>query len=264
MKQYSVYAFDLDGVLYLDDVVVGSAVEAVNALKSGKRKVFFLTNNSTRLPVEYQKRLSGMGVEGVVEEDIITSGVVTAGYFRELLKNNPDKNRVLCVTEDAVKILLREEGVKIASNNDYRSVDYVVVGETDFNRESLYYPVNAIKHYGAGFIATNDDVTDAVEGGESKPVAGALVKYIEACTQVKPVVMGKPYGRMFKELLDRLEVEPTEVLIVGDRLETDIKGGLDAGLETALVETGVHAREDVEKFGIQPTYVIEELTELLG
>jgi HAD superfamily hydrolase (TIGR01450 family) len=271
MKDYSGIIADMDGVISRGDEVIPPAIDTINSLKAGGKRVVFITNNSTRLPSEYQERLTKMGITDVREADVVTSGTVTANYLKRRLNDEPGRNKVFCVAADAVKTLLGNAGFAILGlkDDEYMKADYVVAGEPklmthDGGRylsfDDLSAAVNAIKHGNASFIATNPDTTDPMPGGRSKPVAGSIIAYIQACTGAEPVILGKPHPQMYKDALQVIGLGADKVLVVGDRLDTDIKGALDLGMHAALVLTGAHKREDITRLKIKPTYVLKDLS----
>jgi HAD superfamily hydrolase (TIGR01450 family) len=262
MKEYKGYILDLDGVIYKGNKTIESAVEFINKETKNGKEFFFITNNSTKSKETIKERLLNSGIEKINDENIISSGMVTSEYLKKHLQIS-NKNKILCLTEEAVKKELKSIGCKILEQGEYKEADFVVVGETDFKRDDLYYAVNAIKHYGAFFIATNGDVVDPTEDGESKPVAGALLAYIEACTGIEAKVMGKPFPVIYEMILEQSDNKKYEILMVGDRLDTDIVGANELGIDTVLVETGIHRKEDCELLEIHPSYIVEDLNDLL-
>jgi 4-nitrophenyl phosphatase len=265
MKFYKGYIFDMDGVLYLGDEVIQDAIEAINLLKSKDRKVMFMTNNSSKLSSEYKAKIKEIGVTSVEENEVITSGDVAAIYLKKELQANPDKKNILCVCSDAVKVLMRQIGMNVIDPKDYKNAHYVIASiTTDFNWEIGNYAANAIAVYGAKFIGTNPDVAKPVPNGEIFAGTGAIIKFIETASQTKATIMGKPYPEIYNAVLQRMEMEKTDALMVGDLLNTDIKGASDFGMDSAFVLTGLDKREDIQRYGITPTYVIESLMELLN
>lgn len=277
-KLYMGFLLDLDGVLFRGDEVIESGVKAVNKWKRRGCKVMYMTNNSTRLPIEYRGKLAGIGVEDVNTEDIITSGTVTADYLEEKEGMESGK-RVLCVAKPAVKKLLEDNGFVAELVQEFdpadcppewiEGVDYVVVGEAQYPRRGepplttahLYIPANAI-HQGAKFIAANPDPTDPEPGGKIKPVAGALIAYLETATGKKPKILGKPHPAMYTQALQKISLPKNQILVIGDRLDTDIAGAQKQDLDTCLVTTGTHTKKDTKKHKIKPTITVENLGEI--
>jgi 4-nitrophenyl phosphatase len=265
MKLYKGYIFDMDGVLYLGDEVIQDAIKAINLLKSKGRKVMFMTNNSSKLASEYKVKIKEIGITSVEEDEVITSGDVAAIYLKKELQANPDKKNILCVCSDAAKILMRKIGMNVIDPKDYKNAHYVIASiTTDFNWEIGNYAANAIAVYGAKFIGTNPDVAKPVSNGEIYAGTGAIIKFIETASQTKAIIMGKPYPEIYNAVLRRMEMDKADALMVGDLLNTDIKGASDFGIDSAFVLTGLDKREDIQRYGITPTYVIESLLELVN
>ncbi|MFC1712584.1 HAD-IIA family hydrolase [Candidatus Poribacteria bacterium] len=263
MRSYRGYIFDMDGVIYRGDDPIQDAVKAVSVLKERGRKVIFITNNSSKLASEYKSTLLGMGVEGISEDDIITSGDVAAEHLKNELKTCPDRKRVLCVAEESVKHLLREVGMDVVDPEDYRTAHYVVVGfYKPFTWKLGSCAVDAIATYGAEFIGTNPDPARPVENGEIEAGTGAIISFIEAASHTKATILGKPYPEMYQMAIQRMNLQIPDVLMVGDMLVTDIQGALDLGMDAALVLTGMTSREAIERLGITPTFVVDSLKEL--
>jgi len=264
MRLYKGYIFDMDGVIYRGDTPIDGAVESTLKLMEMGYKVQFITNNSAKSAREYRDLLIGIGIKPLEDENIITSGDVTANYLENELKKFPEKKKVLCVAEEPVRQSLRNIRMELLKPEDYRHADYVVVGfYPPFNWKLGSQAADAIVTYGAKLIGANPDPMRPVEDGEIVAGTGAIVAFIECASQTKAMLMGKPYPEMYKLALQRMKLDVSNVLMVGDMLITDIKGALDIGMDSALVLTGIATREDVEKTGIKPTYIIENLSELL-
>lgn len=264
MRLYSGYIFDMDGVIYRGDEPIRDAVEAANTLRRKSHKLTFVTNNSAKLASEYKSTLLRMGIVSIDEEDIITSSDVIAGYLENELKRHPERKRVLCVAEEPVRYLLRKIGMEVMEPEDYRKAHYVVVGlYPRFDWELGSRAADAIATYGAKLIGANPDPARPVENGEITAGTGAIIAFIESASRTKAVIMGKPYPEMYRMALQRMSLGVSDVLMVGDMLTTDIKGALDLGMDAALVLTGMSEREDIEKLGITPTFVVNSLKELL-
>jgi 4-nitrophenyl phosphatase len=264
MKSYSGYIFDMDGVIYRGDEIIQEAVEAINILKSKNHKIMFITNNSGKLSTEYASIIKNIGISSIDEKDILTSGDVAAIYLENELRKYPDRKNILCICGDAVKSLMKSIGMNIIDPKDYKNAHYVIVGiTTDFNWEIGNYASNAIAIYGAKFIGTNPDPAKPDENGEIFAGTGAIISFVETASQTKATIMGKPYPAMYKTALQRMNLEIKDVLMVGDLLHTDIKGASELGMDSAFVLTGLHKRDDIQKYNIHPTYVVDNLLELL-
>ena len=264
MRLYRGYVFDMDGVMFRGDEPIQEAVEATTILERKGCALKFVTNNSAKLSSDYRSMLLNMGVEPLDEGDIITSGNATAKYLENELQIHPEKKRVLCIAEESVKSLLEEIGMELIDPEQYAEAHYVVVGfYPRFNWKLGTYAANAIAVYGAKLIGTNPDPARPVENGEITAGTGAIITFIESASRTKAMIMGKPYPELYRMALLQMGMGVPDVLMVGDMLSTDIKGALDLGIDAALVLTGMTKREDIQKSGVTPTFVIESLRELV-
>jgi 4-nitrophenyl phosphatase len=243
---------DMDGVLYRGQHPLPGARELFPALRAAGLSFILLTNNSTLTQQQYSDKLARMGI--AVEPDaIVTSGVATSLY---LMQHYPDGGGVYVLGESGLLTTLTgAPGFRA----DGWHPKFVVVGlDFHFNYDALQRACSAIRG-GAVFLATNEDATLPVEGGEQWPGAGSIVAAVRTCSGVEPVVLGKPNPFIGEMALLKLDLPKEQVLCVGDRLETDILLGQRIGSPTALLLTGVSKREDVERTGILPDYVYEDL-----
>ncbi|MCS7139217.1 MAG: HAD-IIA family hydrolase [Candidatus Nezhaarchaeota archaeon] len=245
---------DLDGCIYIGDKPIDNVQRTLKVLRAQGVKLLFFTNNTTQTPEEYLEKLKGMDIEASPNE-IMTSGVVAALYIKE--SYGPSK--VYVIGSRALKELIERYGHSIVDH----SPNVVLVGlDFDFNYQKLAKAVREIR-LGAKFIATNTDPTIPVEDGVI-PGAGSLVKAVEVASGVKPVVVGKPSKIALRLALARLNLRAKDVLIVGDRLETDIRMGKKFNCKTALVLTGATKEEDLKAIPqkLRPDFVISSLRDL--
>ena len=238
---YPAYFFDLDGTLYRGEEIVPGASEVVTKLKSEGAKIVYATNNSA-LPVsEYLAKLRRMNFPAEASE-VITSAVATAGYLV-----SEGISEVWVIGEPGLVHTLRDAGISVVNADkqghveaDFWLSDALVVGICrDALSFSLIDAAMQVVRSGARFIATNTDSTFPLEGGRLSPGNGAVVAALQACTGVEPTVIGKPHPLMAQMALERLGLSPEQMLVVGDRLDTDIACGTAAGCPTLLVLTGV-------------------------
>ncbi len=255
--KFSGLILDMDGVLYRGNQPLPGAHVFFPALRAAGLSFILLTNNATLTAQDFANKLARMGVT-VPPEAILTSAGATAAYLEE---NYPQGGGVYVLGEAGlVSILTSKSGFRL----DGWQPDFVVAGlDLHFTYDALQRACSAIRR-GARFIATNADATLPVEGGELWPGAGSIVAAIQTCSGVEPVVIGKPNTYMADMALHKLDLPASEVLCVGDRLETDILMGARADIPTALVLTGVSSREDVKKTGIEPDYVFDDLPALMS
>jgi 4-nitrophenyl phosphatase len=248
------FILDMDGVLYRARKPLPGAREFLARLDRTGTPFLLVTNNGTRTPGQYVARLAEMGI-AIEPERLLTSAQATARYLACLA---PPGTRMFVIGMDGVRTALVEQGFELV---DSRQVDYVVVG-VDFR---LTYPqlrtaALAIRD-GARFVATNPDRTFPAEDGLI-PGCGAILAALEAATDVRPTVIGKPAPVMFEQALVQLGTPRQETAVVGDSLETDIRGGQAAGLTTLMVLTGVSSRDDLERSPLKPDRVFDSIAAL--
>ncbi len=243
---YKCIIIDLDGVVYRGDALIGNVDGRVKELKRGS-KVFFLTNNSTLSRAAYVKRLEHFGIPAK-EKEIITSGYVAARYIKDSYENP----RVFLIGEKGLEEELRNEDIDVC----WRGCNIVLVGlDREVNYKKLSRALKELND-GAEFIATNVDSTLITQRG-LLPGAGAIVSSLITASKREPIIVGKPseiMGKMIKEITGFM---PRDILMIGDRIETDVRMGKKMGAKTAIVLTGVTSREDVKKSKIKPDYVLE-------
>jgi 4-nitrophenyl phosphatase len=249
-------AFDMDGVLYRGEHVLPGAVELVTELQRRGIPFAMVTNNSTRTPEEYAAKLARLGMT-VAAEQIVTSGIATRDWMR--LHYRPG-TRVYVLGMPALVEAILGDGRFVSAGRDAE----VVVSGADFTLtyEKLKIATLAIRD-GADWIATNADRTFPSEDGLI-PGSGAIVAALQAATDRTPLVIGKPEPAMLLRAADVMGLSPHELLVIGDRLDTDVLAGKRAGARTALVLTGVSTREDLTMTEWLPDLVLSDLRELLA
>ena len=238
---YDAYLFDLDGTIYLGDDVLPGAARTVRTLRERGKVVRFLSNNPTRSPSYYANKLTRMGIEATAEE--VTTTIVTTLWW--LRTHHPDAVLYPIAEEPLCEALL-EAGFELS--DDPERIDIVIASyDRTFTYSKLQIAFDALWFYKrAILIQTNPDRFCPFPGGHGQPDAAAITAAIEACTQVRcQASMGKPSSLMVDAVLAGLDIPPSRCLMTGDRLATDIRMALDAGLGAALVFTGETKPEDV-------------------
>ncbi|RME10292.1 MAG: HAD-IIA family hydrolase [Ardenticatenia bacterium] len=255
-RLYDVYIFDLDGTVYLGDALLPTAGETLHALRAHGRRVLFVSNNPTRTREEYAQKLTRLGVP-TPPEDVINSTVVLVDFLRHELPNG----RLFVIGEEPLCRTLHEAGFELC--DDPQRIDAVIASfDRTFDYRKLQIGFDALRN-GARFFATNADRYCPVPGG-GQPDAAAVIAALEASTgRTVEAVVGKPSRYMIETILRLVQRPPDACLMVGDRLETDVRMGLDAGMPSALTLTGATDAETVAHSPVQPTYVIAELADLL-
>lgn len=246
---------DLDGTVYRGKTAISGAADTISALRKRGVNVFFLTNAATKSRKKRAEVLESHGIRAAIG-DVYSSSYAVAEYVR---KNHPGKT-VYSVCEAGMEDEILEQGLELVNDE---SAGVVVVGlDRNVDYEKLSTAHRAISK-GAKFIATNDDPTYPVEKG-FLPGSGAIVAAVERSTGAEALIIGKPNPYMIDMVLKEHGFSKDEVLIVGDRLETDIQSGINAGIGSALVLSGVAKKEDIEKTGIRPDFVFESINDIFS
>ena len=255
MLRYRGFMFDLDGTLYRGERVIPGAPETIRCLREQGGRIVFVSNKPLQGRAVYAAKLTRLGIPAE-PEDVITAAVVLGRW----LSREAPGARLYVIGEPPLVEELRAFGLRPTDGSG--PVDFVVAA---FDRTFDYAKLNTAFHAlrrGARFVATNADRTCPVEEGEI-PDAAAVIGALEGCTRKRPeLVAGKPSPMMIEAGLARMGLSAEECLVVGDRLETDIRMGKEAGTATALVLTGVTQRQDLALSPWQPDYVLESVAEL--
>jgi 4-nitrophenyl phosphatase len=260
-RLYKGYAFDLDGTIYLGDHLLPGARRLVEALRARDVAVRFLSNNPTKDPEQYAAKLDRLGLPTPIDE--IVNTVVT--MTRWLLDNAPDAV-VYPISEPPLIRALEKAGIRMSS--DPAEIDIVVASyDRTFTYEKLQIAFDAIwYHRRARLVATNPDRFCPFPGGRGEPDCAAIIAAVEACTGIKcEANAGKPDPAMVHAALAGVDVVLSECVMVGDRLSTDIRMALDAGMPAALVLTGETRAEDLRRLAAadRPDFVLDRVDRLL-
>src|SRR5438876_10579531 len=246
------YLMDMDGVLLRGTTLIPGAPEFVQRLRAEGIPFLILTNNSRYTPRDLQVRLSYMGLD-VPPEAIFTSALATAQF----LHSQRPSGRAYAIGESGLTTALHDIGYILTDQDP----EYVVLGETTtYSFERITQAIRFVAA-GARFIATNPDVMGPGEGG-IVPATGAVAALISAATGVQPYYVGKPNPLMMRTALRTLGAHSEDSVMIGDRMDTDIISGIESGVRTILVLTGVTTREQVERFPYQPTWVLESIADI--
>lgn len=243
----------MDGVLVHDNTALPGAQDVIEKWRRDGTEFLVLTNNSTFTPRDLAARLRASGLD-VPEERIWTSALATADF----LKDQQPGGSAYVIGEAGLLTALHEAGMVMTDQRP----DYVVVGETrTYSFEAVTTAIRLIAS-GARFIATNPDATGPTENG-IVPATGAIAALITKATGREPYVVGKPNPMMFRSALNKIGAHSEETGMVGDRMDTDIVAGIEAGLHTILVLTGIMGIEEIESYPFRPTEVMSGIHELL-
>jgi len=257
MRFFRGYIFDLDGTVYLGERALPGAVETIAELRRRGARCVFLSNKPIESVANYEAKLNRLGIP-VEPGDVLNSSVVMARYLRRVAPNA----RVYLIGEEPLAEELVRAGIRLVT--DPLETDYVVVSwDRQFTYRKLDDALQAILR-GARFVATHPDRVCPVEGGVVADAAG-MIAAVEAVTGKKcEEIVGKPSHWTVEVALERLGVPASDAIMVGDRLETDMRMGRAAGTATGLVLTGVTTREMVAEAADKPDYVLEGLRDLLA
>lgn len=246
IKEKKGYIIDMDGVIYHGDRLLPGVREFVDWLYKENKKFLFLTNASGRSPKELQQKLFRMGLD-VDESHFYTSALATAKF---LSRQNPGCSAFV-IGEPGLFNALHDAGITINDINP----DYVVVGETSTYSYDKICKASHLVFGGAKLIGTNSDLTGPSENGII-PACRALIAPIELTTGRSAYYVGKPNPLMMRTGLNLLDVHSEETAMIGDRMDTDIIAGIESGLDTVLVLSGVTSREMMETYPYRPRLVL--------
>ena len=257
IEKLKLYLFDMDGTLYLGSRLYDFTIELLQEIRRTGGKYLFITNNSSKSVVDYVKKLEKFGIQAT-REDFMTSSQATAYYLH---KYHEGQRLYVCGTE-SLKEELRGEGFTITTNLD--EVDCIVMGfDTELTFQKLHdVSFLLLTRPELPYIATNPDLVCPTEFG-SVPDCGSICGMIYNATGKKPIVIGKPSSLMPELAMDRLGASKEETCVVGDRIYTDVKSGLNAGCVGILVMSGETTPEILAQSPDKPHLVLESAREIL-
>jgi NagD protein len=245
---------DMDGVLVHEGVPVPGAQEFIQALEKSGKRYLVLTNNSIYTPRDLHARLRVSGID-VPADAIWTSALATAQF----LDSQRPGGTAYVIGEAGLTTALHEIGYVLTDSDP----DYVVLGETRSYSFTAITRAIRLVEAGARFLATNPDPTGpSVEG--SLPATGSVAALITRATGVEPYFVGKPNPLMMRSALNTVGGHSESTAMIGDRMDTDIVSGMEAGLETVLVLTGVTTRSMIERFPFRPSRVVDSIADLVA
>ncbi|WP_278261794.1 HAD-IIA family hydrolase [Nocardia sp. AG03] len=253
-EQILSYLTDMDGVLVHEDQLIPGADEFLAELRANEIPFLVLTNNSIRTPRDLQARLRQTGLD-IPEQSIWTSALATATFLDEQRPNGT----AYVVGESGLTTALHEIGYVLTDVDP----DYVVLGETrTYSFEAITTAIRLVDR-GAKFIATNPDATGPSRDGVL-PATGSVAALITRATGKDPYYVGKPNPLMMRSALRRIGAHSQSTVMIGDRMDTDVIAGLEAGLRTVLVTSGISTKSSVEAYPFRPTMVVDSVADLVG
>ena len=248
------WLMDMDGVLVHEEQMIPGADRFLTSLRERGAPFLVLTNNSiyTRRDLAARLRTSGLDVP---EESIWTSALATASF----LQDQRPGGSAFVIGEAGLTTALHEAGYTLTE----REPDYVVLGETrTYSFERITAAIRLIVS-GARFIATNPDATGPSPDGPL-PATGLVAALISRATGVDPYYVGKPNPLMMRSALNAIDAHSETTAMIGDRMDTDVVSGLEAGLETILVLTGISTRESAERYPYRPSRIVDSVADLVA
>ncbi|HJG90165.1 HAD-IIA family hydrolase [Brachybacterium massiliense] len=244
---------DMDGVLVHEDAALPGAADFIAALQQYGRPFLVLTNNSIFTPRDLRARLARSGID-IPEDAIWTSALATARFLAEQAPGSA----AYVIGEAGLTSAMHEEGFILADSD----VEFVVLGETrTYSFEAITRAIRLIKN-GAKFIATNPDVTGPSAEGPL-PATGSVAAMITAATGIQPYYIGKPNPLMMRTALNRIGAHSETSIMIGDRMDTDVKSGLEAGMRSVLVLSGSTREEEIRLYPYRPTVVLDGIADVV-
>jgi len=252
------YIFDLDGTVYLGDRLIEGAADAIRTLRERGDKVVFLSNKPIATRSSYVEKLNKMGIPTTID-DVLNSSLIVARYLQKCVKPG---QQVYVVGEEPICEELRLHGIPLTE--DGMSADYIVLSwDRSFNYDTLNLVFQAALR-GAVVIASNPDSTCPLEDGQL-PDTGTFIAALEAATGREiDLVVGKPSPIAAQAAIEHIGLDSEQCYMIGDRLETDIKMGNDAGMASVLVLTGVSTEEMAARTDYRPKHIIASISEVVS
>jgi NagD protein len=252
-REITAWLMDMDGVLVHEERAIDGAARFIGRLRERGLPFLVLTNNSIYTRRDLAARLAASGLD-VPEDAIWTSALATARF----LEDQRPRGSAFVIGEAGLTTALHEAGYTLTE----RAPDYVVLGETrTYSFERITQAIRLIGD-GARFIATNPDPTGPSPDGPT-PATGSVAALISRATGADPYFVGKPNPLMIRSALNALDAHSESAVMIGDRMDTDVVAGLEAGLEAVLVLTGVTARGAAERYPSRPSRIVDSIADLV-
>jgi len=251
---------DMDGVIYHGESILPGVDKFLGWLQESGKKFIFLTNSSERTPQQLSDKLKRLTGREFIPSIFHTCALSTGHFVTSQMTRVADRPaRVYIIGEQGLRQALIDEGHIIADTE----VDYVIVGETvNYNYDKIVKAAELVRK-GARLIGTNKDIRDRMHDG-FVPSTGSLICPIELTSNKKAYFVGKPNPLIMTHALKKFEqLKKDEVVIIGDNMDTDIAGGVEADIDTVLVLTGVTSKSDLGNFAFRPTYIFDGLGDLV-
>ena len=257
IRRMKLFLFDLDGTLYLGEQLYPFTIDLLRRIRETGGRSLYMTNNSSKSVEDYIRKLEGLGIPAT-REDFITSAQATAWYLQQ---NHSGKTLYVCGTE-SLKQELREAGFHVTEEPE--EAQCIVMGfDTELTFKKLHDVSWLLSTREIPYIATNPDYVCPTEFG-SVPDCGSVCDMIYNATKKRPVVIGKPSPLMPLLAMDQHGYSKEETAVVGDRIYTDVKSGLNAGITGILVLSGESTLQTLAESDVEPHLVLEDASEILA
>ena len=257
LKEVTVYLLDMDGTIYLGNELIPGSTEFLQTIKENGKRYIFMTNNSSKNKDSYVEKLNNLGIDATREE-VFTSGEATIIY----LNNLKPGAKIYLLGTPALEEEFQSAGF-ILERERHKDIDYVVLGfDTTLTYEKLWAACEYISE-GVEYIATHPDFNCPLPGGKFMPDAGAMAALIEASTGKTPLVIGKPNKEVVESIASKYNLDKSNMAMVGDRLYTDIKMGINADIISVLVYSGETKKDDYKDSQIRADYVFDSVADMI-
>lgn len=256
LKKKKCFLLDMDGTFYLGNQLIDGALDFLEILRRKDISYIFLTNNSSKNRLSYVEKLKNMGCN-INEEAIFTSGNATVIYLNSIMSGG----KIYLMGTPYLEEEFKNAGFHLVRGRDEKP-DAVVLGfDTTLTYEKIWIGCDYIRS-GVKFIATHPDLNCPLEGNSYMPDTGSMIRLFEASTGVSPMVIGKPNAYIIDAIMGKYGLTKEDLVMVGDRLYTDIQVGVNAGITSVLVLSGETTMEDYKRSETKADYVIPSIKEL--
>lgn len=257
MIDKSVFLLDMDGTIYLGDKLIDGAKEFLLKIREKNKKYLFLTNNASKDKVSYVKKLYSLGIDAD-KDDIFSSADATISYLKKI-----NKNKLFLIGNSLLRRELEEAGFEIVDERG-KDIDAVLLSfDTELVYDKLWIACDYLQD-GYDYYATHPDFVCPLAVGRIMPDAGSIIELLYACVKRRPVVIGKPEEKMIEAVIEKYAYNKNDLIMVGDRLYTDIAMGEKAGIKAALVLSGETTIKGLEISPIIPDYVFSSVKEMIN
>lgn len=257
MFKEKIFLLDMDGTIYLGNQLIDGALQFIEALRKNNNKFIFLTNNSSKSQLEYVEKLKKLGIS-ITIDSIFSSTEATILYLKKLNKGN----KVYLVGTPTFEEAFNNAGFEIISS-ELETPDFVIIAyDTTLTYEKVKIACNFINK-GITYIATHPDITCPLENGNYIPDIGSILAMIKSATNKEPLIIGKPNQYIIDALIEKYNFSKDDLIIVGDRIYTDIATGVNCNFQSALVLTGETTIDILDASDIKPTYIFNSIKDII-